>query len=110
LFVSNYIACFRFLDPIIYGDYPPEMRQLLGSKLPTFSPEERRKLGYKLDFIGVNHYTTLYAKDCMFSSGCPSGQEIHHALAAFTGEKKWNSDRTPGKFFSRIGTPVIILM
>jgi beta-glucosidase len=81
-------ACCRFLDPIIYGDYPPEMRQLLGSKLPTFSPEERRKLGYKLDFIGINHYTTLYAKDCMFSSGCPSsGQEIHHALAAFTGER-----------------------
>ncbi|XP_066348491.1 beta-glucosidase 18-like [Miscanthus floridulus] len=76
-----------FLDPIIYGDYPPEMRQLLGSKLPTFSPEERRKLGYKLDFIGINHYTTLYAKDFMFSSGCPSGQEIHHALAAFTGER-----------------------
>jgi len=87
LFVSNYIACCRFLDPIIYGDYPPEMRQLLGSKLPTFSPEERRKLGYKLDFIGINHYTTLYVKDCMFTSDCPSGQDIQYALAAYTGER-----------------------
>ncbi|KAJ1271855.1 hypothetical protein BS78_06G157900 [Paspalum vaginatum] len=76
-----------FLDPIIYGDYPPEMRQLLGSRLPTFSPEERRKLGYKLDFIGINHYTTLYAKDCMFSSGCPPGQETTYALAAAIGER-----------------------
>ena len=65
------------------------MRQLLGSRLPTFSPEERRKLGYKLDFIGVNHYTTLYAKDCMFSPGCPLGQQSHsqHALVAVTGER-----------------------
>ncbi|WVZ86375.1 hypothetical protein U9M48_033167 [Paspalum notatum var. saurae] len=77
-----------FLDPIIYGDYPPEMRQLLGSRLPTFSPEERRKLGYKLDFIGINHYTTLYAKDCMLSSsGCPPGQVTRYALAAVTGER-----------------------
>lgn len=77
-----------FLDPIIYGDYPPEMRRLLGSRLPTFSPEERRKLSYGLDFIGINHYTTLYARDCMFSPGyCPSGQEFHQSLAAYTGER-----------------------
>ncbi|PUZ47996.1 hypothetical protein GQ55_7G209800 [Panicum hallii var. hallii] len=76
-----------FLDPIVYGDYPPEMRRLLGSQLPSFSPEERRKLGYKLDFIGINHYTTLYAMDCMFSSGCPLGQWTQHALAAATGER-----------------------
>ncbi|KAF8702699.1 hypothetical protein HU200_032522 [Digitaria exilis] len=76
-----------FLDPIIYGDYPPEMRQLLGSRLPSFSPEERRKLGYKLDFIGINHYTTLFVRDCMFSSGCPLRQETHQAQAAVTGER-----------------------
>ncbi|KAH0456455.1 hypothetical protein IEQ34_014362 [Dendrobium chrysotoxum] len=29
------IGC--FLDPMIYGSYPPEMTQLLGSVLPTFS-------------------------------------------------------------------------
>ena len=82
-----FFTCCRFLDPIVYGDYPPEMRQLLGSRLPTFSPEERRKLGYKLDFIGVNHYTTLYAKDCMFSAGCPLGQQTQPALVAVTEER-----------------------
>jgi beta-glucosidase len=89
--VINYLcplvfALFRFLDPLVYGDYPPEMRQLLGSRLPSFSPEDRRKLGYTLDFIGVNHYTTLYAKDCMFSA-CPLGQETQHELVAVTGER-----------------------
>ena len=82
-----FFTCHRFLDPIVYGDYPPEMRQLLGSRLPTFSPEERRKLGYKLDFIGINHYTTLYAMDCTFTSGCPLGQWTQNALAAGTGER-----------------------
>ncbi|XP_043722138.1 beta-glucosidase 18-like isoform X2 [Telopea speciosissima] len=56
-----------FLDPIVYGDYPPEMRQILGSRLPIFSLNDKEKLKSKLDFIGINHYTTLYARDCMFS-------------------------------------------
>ncbi|CAL9781238.1 unnamed protein product [Musa acuminata subsp. burmannicoides] len=64
-----------FLDPIIHGDYPPEMRQALGSKLPTFSIKERRKLQYKLDFIGINHYTSLYVRDCTFSP-CKSSRNI----------------------------------
>ncbi|CAL9068357.1 unnamed protein product [Musa banksii] len=64
-----------FLDPIIHGDYPPEMRQALGSRLPTFSIKERRKLQYKLDFIGINHYTSLYVRDCTFSP-CKSSRNI----------------------------------
>ncbi|KAK8968997.1 Beta-glucosidase 18 [Platanthera guangdongensis] len=55
-----------FLDPIVYGAYPPEMSQILGSRLPIFSSNEKRKLKDSLDFIGINHYTSLYAKDCMF--------------------------------------------
>ncbi|CAN6268522.1 unnamed protein product [Urochloa humidicola] len=74
-----------FLDPIVFGDYPPEMRQVLGSRLPIFSPEEKRKLGFKLDFIGVNHYTTLYAKDCMFSADCPLGRVTQDGLLDITG-------------------------
>ncbi|KAF2285990.1 hypothetical protein GH714_009540 [Hevea brasiliensis] len=30
----------RVFDPIVYGDYPPEMRHYLGSVLPRFSQEE----------------------------------------------------------------------
>ncbi|XXG89694.1 hypothetical protein AAC387_Pa12g1635 [Persea americana] len=73
-----------FLDPIIYGEYPPEMREILGLRLPTFSPEEKKKLESKLDFIGVNHYSTLYAKDCMFSP-CNLGTSNGDMLAELTG-------------------------
>ncbi|KAI6693806.1 hypothetical protein NL676_021516 [Syzygium grande] len=77
----------KFVDPLVYGDYPPEMRQVLGSRLPTFSAEERKKLlELKLDFIGVNYYTTLYVKDCMFSS-CTSPYSLGDASVYLTGEK-----------------------
>jgi len=59
-----------FLDPIIFGDYPIEMREILGTKLPEFTSQQKKKLkATKLDFIGLNHYTTLYLKDCI-SSPC----------------------------------------
>ncbi|XVF25999.1 hypothetical protein REPUB_Repub13aG0262600 [Reevesia pubescens] len=56
-----------FLDPIIFGRYPPEMQNILGSILPEFSTIEKDKLKNGLDFIGVNHYESYYVQDCMFS-------------------------------------------
>ncbi|KAL8510324.1 hypothetical protein ACS0TY_017217 [Phlomoides rotata] len=57
------------LDPLVFGDYPPEMKYYLGSQLPQFSTEERELLRDSIDFIGISHYGTLYAKDCIHS-GC----------------------------------------
>ncbi|CAH9141774.1 unnamed protein product [Cuscuta epithymum] len=57
-----------FLDPIIYGVYPKEMRDLLGPILPEFSSSNLEILKSGLDFIGINHYATFYAKDCLFST------------------------------------------
>ncbi|XP_043706386.1 beta-glucosidase 18-like isoform X2 [Telopea speciosissima] len=77
-----------FLDPIIYGEYPPEIQRLLGLRLPKFSLEEKKKLENKLDFIGINHYTTYYAKDCMFSQ-CQydTYQWLWDASIMLTGER-----------------------
>ncbi|KAL1815367.1 hypothetical protein ACET3Z_017941 [Daucus carota] len=69
------------LDPLIFGDYPPEMRQYHGSELPQFSLEEIKYINGSLDFIGVNHYSSLYAKDCT-QSYCPLGGD--HAVKGFT--------------------------
>ncbi|KAJ4800530.1 Beta-glucosidase 18 [Rhynchospora pubera] len=57
-----------FLDPIFFGNYPSVMRQMLGPNLPTFTPEEKTLLKEKLNFIGINQYTTTYAKDCIHST------------------------------------------
>lgn len=56
-----------FLDPIVHGSYPAEMQELLGSDLPVFSKFDLEMLKNGLDFIGINHYTSFYSKDCMFS-------------------------------------------
>ncbi|XP_077243553.1 beta-glucosidase 46-like [Tasmannia lanceolata] len=61
-----------FFDPIILGKYPAEMQEILGSNLPSFSRNDLDKLQKGLDFIGINHYTSFYIKDCIFSV-CESG-------------------------------------
>ncbi|CDP05537.1 unnamed protein product [Coffea canephora] len=55
-------------DPLVFGDYPPEMRRYHGNELPKFTPEERLLIRDSIDFLGLNHYATLYAKDCIRSS------------------------------------------
>nr|KYP72854.1 Beta-glucosidase 6 [Cajanus cajan] len=62
-----------FLDPIILGEYPAEMREILGQDLPAFSRKDMEKLKSGLDFIGVNHYTSFFVKDCIFSE-CEPGR------------------------------------
>ncbi|XP_075091773.1 beta-glucosidase 18 isoform X1 [Nicotiana tabacum] len=56
------------LDPLVYGDYPIEMREYHGKKLPKFSSEEKRLIKNSTDFIGLNHYTTWFVKDCLHSN------------------------------------------
>ncbi|MQL89476.1 hypothetical protein Taro_022047 [Colocasia esculenta] len=76
-----------FLDPLVFGDYPREMRSVLGSRLPRFTQREsQRLLKAGLDFVGVNHYTTLYAKDCMHSSPCESGGSAIEGFVYVSGE------------------------
>ncbi|CAL5015965.1 unnamed protein product [Urochloa decumbens] len=70
LAVERALACSGpwFLDPIIFGDYPTEMRETLGPNLPEFTTQQKKELkNIKLDFVGLSHYTTLYMKDCIFS-------------------------------------------
>ncbi|GAB4826618.1 hypothetical protein Ancab_033513 [Ancistrocladus abbreviatus] len=66
-FVTNW-----FLDPIIFGNYPAVMKEILGDSLPKFSRKEQRILNKALDFIGINHYSSFYVKDCIFSK-CHGG-------------------------------------
>ncbi|KFK40642.1 hypothetical protein AALP_AA2G023000 [Arabis alpina] len=67
-FYSNWI-----LDPVVYGRYPKEMVHILGSALPQFSSNEMNNLkNLKSDFLGINHYTSYFIRDCL-SSACISG-------------------------------------
>ncbi|KAI3708434.1 hypothetical protein L2E82_37603 [Cichorium intybus] len=61
------------LDPLIFGDYPKEMREYLGSELPIFSIDEENIMKNSIDFIGIDHYSSVYTKDCTNSTCSPIG-------------------------------------
>uniref|UniRef100_M4DWG4 Sinigrinase n=1 Tax=Brassica campestris TaxID=3711 RepID=M4DWG4_BRACM len=44
------------LGPLIFGDYPDEMKRTVGSRLPVFSLEESEQVKGSSDFIGIIHY------------------------------------------------------
>ncbi|XP_057460635.1 beta-glucosidase 18-like isoform X2 [Actinidia eriantha] len=74
-------------DPLVHGDYPPEMRRFHGNELPSFSAEERKYMKGSIDFIGINHYSTLYAKDCLHSSCTIDGKSEILGFSYITGER-----------------------
>ena len=49
------------MDPIFFGDYPASMRKYLGYRLPKFTDEQKALIKGSYDWIGFNHYSTLYA-------------------------------------------------
>ncbi|KAL3818538.1 hypothetical protein ACJIZ3_004443 [Penstemon smallii] len=51
------------MDPITFGRYPESMRTRAGSRLPNFTKEEADMLKGSYDFLGLNYYSGMYAKD-----------------------------------------------
>ncbi|KAK1297407.1 Beta-glucosidase 40 [Acorus calamus] len=52
-----------FMEPLFFGDYPASMRKRVGDRLPKFTPSEAALVKGSLDFVGINHYTTWYARN-----------------------------------------------
>ncbi|XP_010523947.1 PREDICTED: beta-glucosidase 3-like [Tarenaya hassleriana] len=50
------------MHPLVYGDYPDEMKRIAGPRLPTFSEDESEHVRGSSDFVGVVHYTSVYIK------------------------------------------------
>ncbi|XP_062145524.1 beta-glucosidase 11 isoform X1 [Alnus glutinosa] len=51
------------LDPLVFGDYPKTMKENVGSRLPAFTNHESKQVKGSVDFIGVVHYFSIFAKD-----------------------------------------------
>lgn len=85
-----------FLDPIIFGEYPAEMRKILGPNLPRFSNKDLKVLHTAADFIGINHYTSFYVRDCMYSA-CKYGPGVSWTEGLY--------QRTPWRNGVPIGEP-----
>lgn len=55
--------CFRFINPIVFGDYPEVMRENAGSRLPSFTESESQLVKGSFDFIGINYYFSIFSAD-----------------------------------------------
>ncbi|KAF3322787.1 beta-glucosidase 22-like protein [Carex littledalei] len=51
------------VNPLTYGDYPLIMKKIVGPRLPVFTKYQSEMLRGAFDFIGLNHYTSLYVMD-----------------------------------------------
>ncbi|VDB86437.1 unnamed protein product [Peniophora sp. CBMAI 1063] len=56
------VAIGWFADPIYLGKYPAFMGEMLGDRLPQFTPEEIELVKGSSDFYGMNTYTTNLCK------------------------------------------------
>ncbi|KAL8264357.1 hypothetical protein R6Q59_022487 [Mikania micrantha] len=75
------------LDASIFGDYPEEVKENLGSALPSFSLYEKKFMKNSIDFIGINHYSTTYVKDCTNSSCSATGNRAIRGFVETVGER-----------------------
>ncbi|XP_020176474.1 beta-glucosidase 31 isoform X1 [Aegilops tauschii subsp. strangulata] len=51
-----------YMHPLVHGDYPPLMRKNVGSRLPSLTAEELKRVRGSFDFVGFNHYGAAYVK------------------------------------------------
>jgi beta-glucosidase len=57
------------LEPLISGDYPETMKKIVGSRLPTFTRTQSEAVIGSVDFIGINHYFSVYVNDRPLEKG-----------------------------------------
>lgn len=57
-----------YMEPLLYGDYPFNMRALVRDRLPYFTTKEVEMIKGSYDFIGVNYYSARYAENIQISA------------------------------------------
>jgi beta-glucosidase len=53
----------QYLDPVLRGSYPDEMREIFGEAWPEFSAADMKRIRQPIDFVGINYYTRNVVKD-----------------------------------------------
>ena len=47
----------QYLDPVFFGTYPEEMKEIFGEAWPEWPAEDLALIKQPIDFVGVNYYT-----------------------------------------------------
>lgn len=56
-----------FYEPLMLGDYPQVVREIVGDRLPKFTEKEKEIVKGSIDFTGLNYYTSLYCGQTTFT-------------------------------------------
>ncbi|KAJ1697341.1 hypothetical protein LUZ63_005853 [Rhynchospora breviuscula] len=62
-----------YLDPLINGQYPITMQQIVEERLPKFSLGQVALVKGSTDYIGINQYTACYVKNSLMKNRAPIG-------------------------------------
>ncbi|XP_064987609.1 LOW QUALITY PROTEIN: uncharacterized protein LOC135587008 [Musa acuminata AAA Group] len=82
------------LNPLVFGDYPEVMKKFVGSRLPSFTKSQSEQIKGLFDFIGVNHYSSIYVKDNINASEMGLRDFVMDSLALVTSSR----NATPGQY------------
>ena len=89
------------MEPLTKGEYPRNMRALVGSRLPKFSKWQAKLVNGSFDFIGLNYYSSGYINGVPPSNAKPSfltdsrtnttcNDTIHLYLSSLVRSPKYN--------------------
>ncbi|KAF7792027.1 hypothetical protein EIP86_003054 [Pleurotus ostreatoroseus] len=67
------VAIGWFADPIYLGQYPAYMKEMLGDRLPEFTPAELAVVKGSSEFYGMNTYTTNLCRCALIREGVEAG-------------------------------------
>ncbi|KAK2984277.1 hypothetical protein RJ640_003836 [Escallonia rubra] len=73
-----------YLGPIVNGDYPDIMRELVPDRLPHFTDEQTQELKHSFDFLGMNYYTAFYVNNTPSNPKCVSYSTDSQALTSWS--------------------------
>ncbi|KAK3012895.1 hypothetical protein RJ639_009712 [Escallonia herrerae] len=80
-----------FMHPLVYGEYPKTMQNIVGKRLPKFTKEEVKMVKGSFDYVGINQYTAYFM------------YEPHPAKPKGVGyQQDWNA----GFAYERNGVPI----
>ncbi|KAF3544169.1 hypothetical protein DY000_02009756, partial [Brassica cretica] len=70
------------LGPLIFGDYPDEMKRTVGSRLPVFSLEESEQVKGSSDFIGIIHSLAASVTSIKFKPSLSGHPDFYSDMGA----------------------------
>ncbi|OAY67465.1 Beta-glucosidase 22 [Ananas comosus] len=88
------VSIIRILNPLVFGDYPKVMKTNAGSRIPSFTKAQSKKLQGSFDFIGINHYTSVFVVDTSNGTGEGPRDFMADMFSALTVSR----NATPGQF------------